>query len=312
MKKYILLLLLIAGCYRVPDKINPRVDYEVQDQHFSRLHSAFPPLSMIERNSDWGREMIIGHAFAMELDLYRAVSTYKRAEILLGDEHRDRKLEVQYDILLCYFLAKRYDETVESFEKSDLAHVDKTFPAYHDLLLILYESYGEMENEEKQAQILDLMKKSYPETAEKVQVSQAIRQGDLPAVEQFAAGFHERSYLDDLLENYEAQKKSVAAAQALNAIIPGAGYLYIGQKKSALTAFLLNGLFIAAAYEFFHHGHTAGGIITLSFEAGWYFGGIYGAGEEAKYYNERIYEQNATAVLNDTKLFPVLMIQYGF
>ena len=88
--------------------------------------------------------------------------------------------------------------------------------------------------------------------------------------------------------------------------------MYIGQKKSALTAFLLNSLFIAAAYEFFHHGHVAAGIITTSFEAGWYFGGIYGAGEEAKYYNERVYEQDATAILNDTKLFPVLMIQYGF
>jgi tetratricopeptide (TPR) repeat protein len=306
------LLLFAAACYRVPDRINPKVSYQIQDQHFSKLQSAFPPLSMSERASDWGREMIIAHAFAQELDLYRAVSTYKRAEILVADVDTNRKLEVQYDILLCFFLAKRYDETIDAFEKSDLAHVDKTFPAYHDLLLIIYESYQEMDNPEKQAQIMELMQKSYPETAEKLQVSQAIRQGDLPAVEHFAAGFQEKSYLDDLLDHYAAQKKSVSAAQALNAIIPGAGYLYIGQKKSALTAFLLNGLFIAAAYEFFHHGHTAAGIITTSFEAGWYFGGIYGAGEEAKYYNERIYEQNATTILNDTKLFPVLMIQYGF
>ncbi len=100
--------------------------------------------------------------------------------------------------------------------------------------------------------------------------------------------------------------------QLLNALIPGAGYLYIGQKKSALTAFLLNGLFIAAAYQFFHHRHVAAGIITTGFEAGWYFGGIYGAGEEAKYYNERLFEKNAATVLNDYKLFPALMMQYAF
>lgn len=314
MKKTILLLVcvLMGSCYRVPDQINPRVNYQVQDEHFSKLQSAFPPLSMGERMSDWGREMIIGNAFARELDLYRAVSTYKRAEILVGDSEPNRKLEIQYDILLCFFLANRYDETINAFEKSDLAHVDKTFPAYHDLLLILFECYQELDCPEKQAKILELMQKSYPETAEKLQVSQAIRKGDLPAVERYAAGFNGRSYLDDLLDRYAAEKKSVAKAQALNALIPGAGYLYIGQKKSALTAFLLNSLFIAAAYEFFHHGHVAAGIITTSFEAGWYFGGIYGAGEEAKYYNERVYEQDATAILNDTKLFPVLMIQYGF
>ena len=79
-----------------------------------------------------------------------------------------------------------------------------------------------------------------------------------------------------------------------------------------MTAFFLNGLFLAAAYQFFHRGNVAAGIITLSFEAGWYFGGIYGAGQEAKYYNERIYERNASAVLNDSKLFPVLMLDHAF
>ena len=62
------------------------------------------------------------------------------------------------------------------------------------------------------------------------------------------------------------------------------------------------------------HGwrHTAAGIITTLFESGWYFGGIYGVGLETKYYNERVYEKNASCVLNEKNLFPVLMIQYGF
>jgi hypothetical protein len=119
-------------------------------------------------------------------------------------------------------------------------------------------------------------------------------------------------YLDAPLENYFSEKKSVKKAQFLNALLPGAGYLYLGQKKSALTAFCLNTLFITAAYQFFKHHHFAAGLITTSFESGWYFGGIYGAGEEAKYYNERLYEQNASRVLNAHNLFPALMLDHAF
>lgn len=312
MIRALFLLLLMSSCYRVPDKLEPCINYKLQDQHFENLSSAFCPLSKDERASDWGREYVIAEHFANELDLYRAVSTFKRALILIPDSENCRKLEIQYDILLCYFLGQRYDEAIDAFEKSDLACVDKTFPAYHDLLLVLYECYREMDDPEKQQRITDLMEKSYPDTAEKIKLSRAIREGDLACVSSFAEGFQETSYLDDLLTHYESQKKSVATAQVLNALLPGAGYLYIGQRKSALTAFLLNGLFITAAVQFFRYNHVAAGIITTGFESGWYFGGIYGAGEEAKYYNERLYEQKASCVLNQHCLFPALMIKYEF
>lgn len=299
-----------VGCYRVPDNINPRLDYEVQDKHFAALQAPFPPLSLVERHTDWGREMTIARAFAEQLDLYRAISTYKRAEILV--DSAPRKLEIEYEILLCYFLAKRYDEAVGEFDRTPLVSVDKTFPAYHDLLLILYECYRELDWPERQQRVLELIQKDYPETAEKLQISAALREGNLDEIKHYANGFKNDSYLDTLLQSYHADKKSVATAQTLNALMPGAGYFYIGQKTSAFTAFLLNGLFIFAAAEFFAHGYKAPGIITTLFEAGWYFGGIYGAGEEAKYYNERVYEKKASTVLNDTKLFPVLMLQYGF
>ena len=310
-KLFLLTLLLLASCYRVPDRIDPHISCQLQDQYFQRLTSAFTPLTDEERGSDWGKEYIIARAFAFELDLYRAVSTFKRAQILIFD-HQNRKLEIQYDILLCFFLGKRYDEAVEAFEKSDLAHVDKTFPAYRDLLLVLYESYRELKCEEKQAKIVELLEKSFPDTSEELKVSLAIREGDLPTINAFASGFQSPSYLDNLVDGYATQKKSVATAQWLNALMPGAGYLYIGQRKSALTAFLLNGLFITAAVEFFLHNHLAAGIITTGFEAGWYFGGIYGAGEEAKYYNERIYEKTASVVLGEYELFPILMLNHAF
>lgn len=305
-------VLLIASCYRVPDRIDPRVSYQLQDQHFQNLKGAFTPLSSEERKSDWGREMVIAQAFADQLDLYRAISTYKRAQILLPAEEEQRKLEIDYDIFLCYYLGKKYDEAIEAFDRSSLSRVDKSFPAYHDLLLILYECYREMDDSDKQARILEMIDRTFPVTGEKLKLSRSIREGDLYQIQCLADDFNHPAYLDNLLCCYYGQKKSVAAAQLLNALIPGAGYLYIGQKKSALTAFLLNGLFIAAAYQFFHHGHIAAGIITTGFEAGWYFGGIYGAGEEAKYFNERVFERNASCVLNEHKLFPVLMLEHSF
>lgn len=308
---YLLLLVLLSSCYKVTDTIDPRINCHVQDKHFSKLSSAFPPINGAEKQTDWGKEFIIASCFASELDLYRAVSTYKRALILLPSNETARKLEIQYDILLCFFFGQRYEEAVLAFEKSDLACVDKTFPAYHDLLLVLNECYKETDAQEKQEQVFDLLQKSYPDTAEKLTLSGAIRKGDLCTIETFAEGFQAPSYLDDLLCYYNSQKKSVKKAQLLN-ILPGAGYLYIGQKKSALTAFLLNGLFITAAVQFFLHKHIAAGIITTGFESGWYFGGIYGAGEEAKYYNERLYENKAACVLNQHNLFPTLMMKYEF
>ena len=108
------------------------------------------------------------------------------------------------------------------------------------------------------------------------------------------------------------KKKSVSRAQTYNAILPGAGFLYVGQKQSALTSFLLNGLFIWASIHFYSKGNYAAGAVFTSLETGWYFGGIYGAGESAKLYNERLYEKEAYPILNSGGFFPVLMLRYGF
>src|SRR3990167_11178531 len=70
-----------------------------------------------EKESPWGIEYSIARAFAEELELYRAVSTFKRAAILLDlsiESKIERGIEVEYDILLCYFLAKKYDSVIES------------------------------------------------------------------------------------------------------------------------------------------------------------------------------------------------------
>ncbi len=111
---------------------------------------------------------------------------------------------------------------------------------------------------------------------------------------------------------YCCKAKSVKKAQMLNAILPGAGYYYVGQKKSALTSFIINTLFTAAAYQLFDKGYFAGGLIVSSLELGWYLGGINGAGLEAKEYNQSIYNTMAKDTMAQNRLFPVLMFETTF
>ncbi|MCB1116342.1 MAG: tetratricopeptide repeat protein [Chlamydiia bacterium] len=315
MKRLVMIFLLCfaaIGCYRVPDKIEPQVNFSVQDKYLKSLPPPFPPLSPSEREEAWGKEYLIAQKFAENLDLYRAITTFKRSEFLLPPGHQHRLEEIQYQILLSYYLGKRYEDVTQEFVHSALYTATKTFPAYHDLLVILYESYLEIGDTEKSEYVLRVIEHHYPETAKKLRLSTVLIEGNLDELRMAERCDPSKTYIHELLSTYDAKKKSVSKAQTLNAIIPGAGYLYVGQKQSALTAFLLNGLFIWAAVHFYTHGHLAAGIITTSFEAGWYFGGIYGAGESAKYFNERLYEKLAYPELSKNRLFPVLMLKFGF
>ena len=307
----LLLILVLSSCYRVPNKIEPELTYVVQENYINNLPSAFEPLTEEEKTQDWGKEYLIATAFAKDFDLYRAISTYKRAEVLVPKDSC-RKQEILYNIILCYYLGKKYENLIEYFERCSLLKADKSFKAFHDLLLMLYESYRYIGDKDKESKILELINKNYPETGKKLILANTLLEADLNKTEEIANTPPIQRDLTQMLYIYNKEKKSISKAQMLNAILPGAGYFYIGQKKSALTSLLLNGLFIAASYQFFHKGYVAAGLITLSFEAGWYFGGIYGAGEEAKFYNETVYETHARAVMNKDKLFPVFMLKYSF
>lgn len=308
----LLVCLAFSSCQRVDDKIEPTLSYSVQDKYLLSLPSPFPPLSENEMAEDWGREMQIGFGFAHELDLYQAMTAFKRAEFLIPSSEKMRHVEIQYEILLCYYMGKKWSDVIYFFERSELRYLNQDFPAFHDLLLIMNEAYQEAGMENKSEKFLQVIYNNYPEEGEKLFLSKALVQGDLSTVEHISTGPPEQVYLENFLDEYKSRKKSVATAQTLNAFLPGAGYLYLGQNQSASTAFFLNGLFIAASTLFFLDGNIAAGVIFTSFEAGWYFGGIYGAGLEAKAYNERLFESMATPMMNRERLFPALMLNYAF
>jgi hypothetical protein len=309
--RVLLSLCCLAACQRVPDQVEPHLNYAVQDKYLEHLpRSPFPPLTPQERAEDWGKEYLVGMGFAHELNLYQAIVAFKRGTFLVTD--KERKCEMQYEILLCYYLGKKYADVIDTFEHSDLKRINPNFPTLHDLLVMLYESYLVEKQETNAAHTFELIRHYYPETAEKLTISTVLSEGHVTLIPALAEQYPDAPYLNTFLAEYAAQKKSPATAQFLNSTLPGAGYLYLGQNQSALTAFLLNGLFIAGSAYAFERGNIPVGIILASFEAGWYFGGIYGAGLEAKFYNERLYEKLATPMMNQNGLFPVLMLQYTF
>lgn len=305
-------LILILGCQANSCMLEPNICYIPQQRQIEGLPSAFEPLTPFELKQDWGKEMQIAQVFAKEFDLYRAITSYKRALILIPCGLEERRLEIQYKIIQSYYLGQKYQEAIEEFEKSDLAALSPDFPATGDLLIILYDSYKEIEQEAKAEKVGQLIEKYNPQAAQDLNLSSALNAGNLREIEAIKPCSRFETDLDNFLGYYADNKRSVRQAQVLNAILPGAGYYYVGQKKSALTSFLINALFIAAAYQFFDRGDIAAGIITTSFEAGWYFGGINGAGLAAKEWNEAVYQNTARDLMVKNRLFPSLMLETAF
>ncbi len=300
----LLLLILLFGCHPKSHLLEPQVHITPTQHHIGNLPSTFSPLTPEERDTDWGKELLIGNSFGKTIDLYRALTSYKRALVLIPADKVERRFEIQYNIVYSYYLATKYCDVIDEFESSELITTPPSFPAFIDLLIMLFDSYQKTDQNEKADAILTLIKQYAPEKAEKLELAVQIQEGTItldtdPEAREF-------------LCNYYRCAKSVQKAQTLNAILPGAGYYYVGQKQSAWTSFSLNALFIGATYHFFNQKNYAAGIITSSLELGWYLGGINGAGLEAKEYNERLYSKSACQFMHQKKLFPLFMIETSF
>ena len=359
----------LTGCgISTKTPLNPHLSYSVQDKYLQNLHSIFHPLTHEETTTRWGQEYELGLAFAKKLDLYRAITCFKRADILIHPLNQERKCEIEYQIINAYYLGKRYAEAIETFEESILASTDRTFIGFRDLLIILFDSYLHEDQKDKAAWMVSALEKYYPSDARRLQLTSAIQTADLEAMQSLAQSNHEETRLaelskrthiespvftddeDDLtiyqtsqkenaphftfqeelefnelqsftqckaatneiLHTFNKKKKDPTLAATLNATIPGAGYLYLGQAQTAFTSFWLNSLFIGATTYFFKQDNIPAALICLGFEAGWYFGGIIGVHENAHFYNQRLFEKEAHIKLRDHKLYPLLMLNHGF
>ncbi len=294
--------LFLTGCHPKSSTIEPDIKYYPQERLINRLPSHFPELTSLELSEDWGKELKIGIQFGREMDLYRAITAYKRALFLIPRGHQERIWQIEYSIILSYYLGSKYDNVIATFEDSQLKAAPTTFPVMQDLVIILQDSYRELEEEDKAEVILNYLEKEAPEKAQNLELYDAIQGAD----------FSKLDGVQNFVDSYCCEAKSVRKAQLLNAVLPGAGYYYVGQKSSAMTSFMINASFIAASWYFFDHGNYGAGIITSSLEFGWYFGGINGAGLAAKEWNQHIYNIKGKELMIEMRLFPVLMLEASF
>jgi hypothetical protein len=256
--------------------------------------------------------MRVAYAFVFEQDYYRAITSFKRALVFLPADHYARKQQIEYGIVQSYYLGHKYASAIEAFEASSLSIHNEKFPAFRELLIMLYECYRHEELCDRQAAILGELERHFPGDAQNVQLSTALRGADFPAVVAFAEGHPAHGDVHRFLYEFECAAKSERRAQLAQAILPGSGYYYVGQKKAAVTSFLVNALFLWASYRFFERGYPAAGMITASLEAGWYFGGINGARLAAQEFNQELYELNGREFMRRHQLFPVLMVGTNF
>ncbi len=298
---------MLCACQPLRTPIHACIDFDRPARDVAQMPSAFPP----SHRGEWTADANVGLAFASQNDLYRAISSWKRAEILLPHNESEERLHLLYDIFLANVIAQHYAEAIEIMETTPLGSVTATFPPHLDLATLLYASYVNTCNPTKAARVLGLIRHYNPERADRLQLWESLSQADICEAIDLATAQDNQAVLQQIAQ-YDLYAKSPGGAAFLNAIIPGMGYAYTGLYGSATTSFLLNALFIWAAVEFFDHHLYAAGIITAGIETGWYFGGIYGAGLAAKRYNEQLYDREIRPVLIEQRLFPIFQINYGF
>lgn len=297
----------LVACNPCPP-FEPDVQYCVTDKRVQALPTPFPALSKNELQQLWGKELYLGSRFADEADFYRAITAFKSALFLIPAKELSRKAQIEYSIFLSYYLAAKYKEAIETYENSSLPLSASSFPAYRELLITLYDTYGKIECTDKQGHVYELIRQDFPDLADTLSLSSAIIEADFCFLNEQT----DKPYVNQLLTDYAFEKKSPKTAGRLQTFFPGAGYYYVGLKNAAVTSFIINSLFIAGTYQLFHKGYPAIALFTLSLEAGWYFGGINGAQIAANEYNERLYERLSKDTLINEKLFPILRLEYAF
>lgn len=307
-------IITVSGCCSPRSHLlEPAISYEPQPRQAAHSPSAFAPLTEEELAQSWGQELYLADSFAHDFDLYRAITCYKRALLLLPKKNLERLQQIEYSIFLSYYLGRRYGEAISTFEDSKaLSSVSGAFPPIRQLLSALYESYLKSHLYEKAEKLLLFIEKVDQGMADSLILQDYLQEGCVDQAYEAAADHPRGEIVIEALDQFRFNALSVSKAQWLNAALPGAGYFYVGQRSAAATSFVINSLFTAAAYQFFHRGYWAAGAVTASLEMGWYLGGINGAGLAAKQYNEALYNGGIKEAMISARLFPVLCFETMF
>lgn len=304
----------MTGCMKLPREEEPFLTHTVFPEAISRLPEPPPVMTAEEKAAPWGEEYTLGSCFAQEGDYYRATTCFHRARHLLkstSSASPERQAQIVRALILTYCLAGKPQEAVDVWEKErdTVRFQDKDLA--EDTISLLFESYQRL-NRPVDAEKLSSVLPPQDPLRERLALYATIAKDStqlplsLPHAEKLAL----EKELTNVLTQYKSALKSPGRAALYNALLPGAGYCYVGQYKTAATAFLMNGLFIASSVEFFALDLPAAGILAGGFEVGWYGGGIMGAKLAAEIYNKRVRETLFKEFLEKQSLFPLQTMHY--
>jgi tetratricopeptide (TPR) repeat protein len=307
-----LILYCLPGCVPIPQEPIVHVTTTVLPASLEKLPT---PLECRhdEVMEPWKQEYYLGKKFALSADYYRAATCFQRALYLLPDKAEAHSVLV-HALILTYSVAGKYDEVISIYEKNraDLVVHDKNLAL--DCLGLLYEAYSHKDRLQEANSILQIIPGT-EEAAKNLPVFQALSMNSqdcfIKALDVSASLPREQSEeLNKIKLVYGKSKKHPETAASLNAIIPGAGYLYVNEYQTSSTAFCINVLFAGATWQLLSAHQLAAGLIAGGFEVGWYAGGVMGAYMAANVYNERLREQLVKYYLQKYHLYPLQQLHY--
>jgi tetratricopeptide (TPR) repeat protein len=308
----VLALFCTTGCVTVPQEPVAHLMTTMLPAAIKKLPSP-SDLTNEDSSQSWGQEYFLGKEFAGRGDYYRAATCFHRSLLLLPPSSRHYPT-IFHALILTYSLAGKYEEVTSLYEQCQdkLAVTDPLLAL--DCITLIYEAYSQQNRQKEAESLLEVIPKT-EEAFRTLPVFQALMLNSENSFSEactVSSGLspEQKRDLKHLGTIYQKSKKHPETAAMLNALLPGAGYLYVREYQTATTAFVFNGLFIAATWQFFSAHQPAAAFISGGFEAGWYAGGIIGAHMAATTYNERLREQLSKEYLDKYKLFPLNQLHY--
>lgn len=248
-------------------------------------------------SSNFDLEYTAAKCFLNDNLFYPSISSFKKAELISATS--EEKSKAIYSLIFTYFLAKKWDQLKTMYTQGVFEHLDKKAPYFRDGILMFYIA---LKAENMPFVVQNLKNYLYQDASlkTKLELYDAITQANFSN-----GGFN------DFFMFYKKHEKSQTLASFLNLIMPGAGYLYIGQIQTFITCFLALSLLVWGFYHAFKTRHFAQGFLIFSIFSGFYFGSILGAKLGAITYNQSLYRSIFDPVLKDNNLYPEQNIFYA-
>jgi len=236
-------------------------------------------------------QLHLGDAFLAEGEYYRAITEYKKYQILFPDgRQRDTAL---FQTGRAYYLGQEYDAAVQSF-----AALHSRFPASPHAAEAAYLEgvcNARLNRLDKAAAAFETTAAIVPK-ARLGRSLAAFDQGDLlgtrTGLQRFLTDFpadtrsgNVQKALTIVPQDGALPRKSPLTAGILAALLPGSGHVYAGHYGDGATAFLLNGLFITGTVVALQQENYAVAGIVGVIGVPFYLGNIYGAANAATKWN---------------------------